>query len=83
MAVQAILVSDRLISTVSLTFHSVFWKLYTEPSIGAPTKFRFIWLLRFKGEYFLEIDRPEIIIAYLFDWFPSLVVLHLYTASSL
>jgi len=49
---------------VSLTFHSVFRKLYTEPSIGAPTIFRFIWLLRFRGEDFLEIDRPEIIITY-------------------
>jgi len=44
--------------SVSLTFHSVVRKLYTELSIfHIPTKFRFIWLLGFKGEDFFR-NRP-------------------------
>ena len=41
---------------VSLTFHSALRKLYTEYSIGASTKFRFICLLSFREDY-LEIDQ--------------------------
>jgi len=44
---------------VSLTFHSALGKLYTEPSMVFPTKFRFIWPRTFREEYFLEIDQSE------------------------
>jgi hypothetical protein len=43
---------------VSLTFDSALRKPNTEPSIGASTKFWFIWLLSFR-EDFLEIDQSE------------------------
>jgi hypothetical protein len=36
---------------VSLTFHSALRKLYTESSIGASTKFRFIWTSGFREEF--------------------------------
>ena len=36
---------------VSLTFHSVLRKLYTEPSTVLPTKFRFLWLLGFREDF--------------------------------
>ena len=49
---------------VSLTFHTVLRKLYTEPSMVLPTKFRFILLLSFRGEDYLEIDQSETRIAY-------------------
>jgi hypothetical protein len=48
---------------VSLTFHTVLRKLYTEPSMVLPTKFRFILLLSFRGEDYLEIDQSETRIA--------------------
>jgi hypothetical protein len=40
---------------VSLTFHFVLRKLYTEPSIVLPTKLLFIWPSGFRKEDFLEI----------------------------
>jgi hypothetical protein len=49
---------------VSLTFQSALRKLYTEPSMVLPTKFRFIWPLSFRGEDYLEIDQSETIITY-------------------
>ena len=49
---------------MSLTFHSALRKLYTEPSMVLPTKFRFIWLLGFKGEDNLEIEQSETGITY-------------------
>ena len=42
---------------VSLTFHSALRKLYTEPSMVLPTKFRFIWPSSFREEYFFR-NRP-------------------------
>ena len=48
---------------VSLIFHTVLRKLYTEPSMVLPTKFRFILLLSFREDY-LEIDQSETRIAY-------------------
>ena len=48
---------------VSLTFHTVLRKLYTAPSMVLPTKFRFILLLSFRGEDYLEIDQSETRIA--------------------
>ena len=48
---------------VSLTFHSLLRKLYTESSIGVlPTKFLFIWLIGFR-EDFIEINQSETRIA--------------------
>ena len=46
---------------VSLTFHSVLRKFYTETSIsGISTKFRFIWLLDFRGEdFFINNQKQE------------------------
>ena len=38
--------------SVSLAFHSGLRKLYTEPSMVLPTKFRFIWPSGFRGEDF-------------------------------
>jgi hypothetical protein len=51
------------VEPVSLTFHSALWKLYTEPSMVLPTKFRFIWPSGFRGEDFLEINQSETRIA--------------------
>jgi hypothetical protein len=53
-----------LAEPVSLIFHSALRKLYTEPSMVLPTKFRFIWLLSFKGKDNLEINQSEIRIVY-------------------
>ena len=47
-----------------LTFHSALRKLYTEPSMVLPTKFRFICLLSFRGGDYLEIDQLETRITY-------------------
>jgi hypothetical protein len=49
---------------VSLAFHSALRKLYTVHSMVLPTKFRFIWLLSFRGEDYLEIYQSETRITY-------------------
>jgi len=44
---------------VSLIFHSVLSKLYTEPSIGASYQISVHWPHGFRGEDFLEINQSE------------------------
>jgi hypothetical protein len=53
---------------VSLTFHSALWKLYTEPSMVLPTKFRFIWACGFRGEDFIKLanQKQELPVAAMF-----------------
>jgi hypothetical protein len=49
---------------VSLTFHSVLNKLYTEPSIGASYQISIHLAIRFqRRRFFLEINQSETIIA--------------------
>ena len=43
----------------SLTFHSALRKLYTEPSMVLPTKFRFNWPCGFRGEDFFKLANQK------------------------
>ena len=53
---------------VSLTFHSVLRKLFQNLPQVLCTKFRFIWLLGFRGEDFSEITRKKNCL-----WWPCLL----------
>jgi hypothetical protein len=50
--------------SVSLTFHSAFRKLNTEPFIGASHQILVHLAKQFQRRRFLEIDKPETRIAY-------------------
>ena len=51
------------VEPVSLTFHSVFRKLYTKPSIGTSYQVLVHLAIRFQRRFFLEINQLETRIA--------------------